>query len=459
MIIRRLVRWIDDRVGGARAARTGVDKAFPDHFSFMLGEIALYAFVVLVVTGVFLTLFFEPSQRTVVYDGDYAPLQGRPMSAAYRSVIRLSFDVRGGLVMRQMHHWAALVFVAAIVTHLGRIFFTGAFRKPREINWVIGVTLLILAIANGFAGYSLLDDLLSGTGLRIAYSLAESIPIIGTWIAFLAFGGLFPGDIIPRLFVVHVLIVPVAIATLIAVHLGLVWRQKHTQFAGPGRTEQNVIGSRFWPTYTAKSISLLFAIFAVIAVLGGLFQINPIWLYGPYEPAAVTIASQPDWYMGWLEGGLRIMPPWEIRALGYQIPNPFFPGVLLPTVTFALLYAYPFLEERVTHDHGNHHLLDRPRDRPVRTAIGVAALTFYGALTIGGASDVLARKLDISVNAMIWTLRTVVIVLPPIVGVLTWRACKDLQARRPPRPAVPRPREPAPVDEHAAEPEAELEPR
>jgi ubiquinol-cytochrome c reductase cytochrome b subunit len=429
MVTRRIARWIDERVGGAKAARSAVDKAFPDHFSFMLGEIALYSFVVLVVTGVFLTLFFEPSQREVVYDGGYAPLEGQSMSAAYRSAIRLSFDVRGGLVMRQMHHWAALVFVAAIVTHLGRIFFTGAFRKPREINWLVGVTLLVLAIANGFMGYSLLDDLLSGTGLRIAYSLAQSIPIVGTWVAMLAFGGEFPGQVIPRLFVMHVLIIPAAIVLLLSVHLGLVWRQKHTQFAGPGRTETNVVGSRLWPTYAAKSLSLLFAVFAVVAALGGLFQINPVWLYGPYESATVTIASQPDWYMGWLEGALRIMPPWEIRLWGYQVPNPFFPGVLLPTVTFLLLYAYPFLERRVTGDRAEHHLLDRPRDRPVRTAIGVAALVFYGTLTIGGASDVLARKLQVSVNSIIWLLRGTVIVLPALAFLVTWRVCVDLHPR------------------------------
>ena len=426
MLARRIARAVDARIGGARAGRSAVDKVFPDHFSFMFGEVALYAFLTLVVTGVFLTLFFEPSQQEVVYTGQYAPLDGRTMSGAYRSVIELSFDVRGGLVMRQIHHWAALVFLAAIVAHLGRIFFTGAFRKPREINWVVGVTLLLLALLNGFAGYSLLDDLLSGTGLRVAYSLMESVPVLGSWLALGAFGGEFPGHIIPRLFIVHVLIVPGAIVALLSVHLAVVWRQKHTQFPGPGRTEDNVVGSRMWPTYATKSVSLFLATFAVLAVLGGIFQINPVWLYGPYEPAAVTIASQPDWYMGWAEGALRIFPPWEVRAFGYQIPNPFFPGVLLPGVTFLALYLYPFVERRLTNDTSEHNLLDRPRDRPVRTAFGVAALTFYAVLSLGGSSDVLARLFDLSVNGIIWTLRAVVLLLPPLAGLITWKVCHDL---------------------------------
>ena len=236
-MIRRLVRWFDDRLGASRFARSSLDKVFPDHWSFMLGEIAMYCFVLLVLTGIYLSFFFVPSDKTVVYHGSYAPLRGVQMSQAYESTIRLSFDVRAGLVMRQIHHWAALVFLATIVAHLCRVFFTGAFRRPREINWVIGVTLLILAIFNGFAGYSLPDDLLSGTGLRIAYSIALAIPVIGTWVAFLLFGGEFPAhDILSRLFVIHVLLVPAAIAILLSAHLAIVWRQKHTQFAGPGRT-------------------------------------------------------------------------------------------------------------------------------------------------------------------------------------------------------------------------------
>ncbi|HEY8200886.1 MAG TPA: cytochrome b, partial [Actinomycetota bacterium] len=297
MITRRAVQFVDDRLGTSGFARSALDKVFPDHWSFMLGEIALYCFVVLVGTGTFLTFFFKASSGEVLYHGSYVPLRNVPVSEAYRSVLNLSFDVRAGMVMRQTHHWAAVVFIAAIVAHLARIFFTGAFRRPREINWIVGLSLLILAIFNGFTGYSLPDDLLSGTGLRIAYSITLSIPVIGTWAAFLLFGGEFPAnDILSRLFVIHVLLIPGLIVALLTLHMAILWRQKHTQFPGPGRTETNVVGSRFWPSYAAKSIGLLLGVIAVLTALGGLAQINPIWLYGPFKPSAVSSPAQPDWY-------------------------------------------------------------------------------------------------------------------------------------------------------------------
>jgi quinol---cytochrome-c reductase cytochrome b subunit len=422
MIVRRTTRWLDDRLGASSFARTALDKVFPDHWSFMLGEIALYCFVILVLTGVYLTFFFVPSSRDMVYQGTYAPLRGVGVSEAYASVLRISFEVRAGMVFRQMHHWAAVVFVAAIVLHLGRIFFTGAFRRPREINWIIGVTLLLLAILNGFTGYSLPDDLLSGTGLRIAYSVALSIPAAGTWLAFLVFGGEFPAhDIISRLYVIHIFLVPAALAALIGIHLALIWHQKHTQFPGPGRTETNVVGSRLWPTYAMKSVALFFAVGAVLGLLGGLAQINPVWLYGPFVPQAVSSPAQPDWYLGWLEGALRLFPNWEIRAFGHTVANPFYPAVLLPGVTFLLLYLWPFLELRFTGDRMHHDLLDRPRDRPVRTGLGATALTFYGVLFFAASNDLIAKLFHIPVNGVTWAFRILVLVLPPIVGLGVYR--------------------------------------
>jgi ubiquinol-cytochrome c reductase cytochrome b subunit len=435
VIIQRLARWIDNRLGASRAARTTLNKVFPDHWSFMLGEVALYCFVILVLTGVYLTFFFTPGTKEVVYDGSYAPLDGVRMSQAYESVLRISFDVRAGLVMRQIHHWAALVFVAAVIAHLMRIFFTGAFRRPREINWMIGVTLLILAIANGFTGYSLPDDQLSGTGLRIAYSVVLSVPVVGVWTAFLIFGGEFPGnEVLTRFYVIHILIVPVAIAVLLGAHLAILVRQKHTQFRGRGRTNTNVVGARLWPTFMAKTLGLFFLTFAVLAALGGLAQINPVWIWGPFEPAAVSAGSQPDWYVGWLEGSLRLFPAWETRLFGFEIPNPFYSGVVVPGITFMLLFAWPFLEARMTRDDAEHHLLDRPRDRPVRTAIGVAALTFYVVLFAAGGNDVLAARFDISVNLITWVFRVFLLALPPLAALLTYRLCKELQAREHDRP-------------------------
>jgi ubiquinol-cytochrome c reductase cytochrome b subunit len=425
-------RWVDDRLRVSKFADGVLNHVFPDNWSFLLGEIAMYCFVILVLTGVYLTFFFHPGSRDVVYEGSYVPLRGVHMSEAYESTISLSFDVRAGLVVRQIHHWTADIFAAAIVVHLCRIFFTGAFRRPREINWIIGVTMLILVIFNGFAGYSLPDDLLSATGLRIGYSILLSIPFAGTWLASLFFGGTYPGPaVVDRLFIIHVLILPALIAVLLGTHLAIVWRQKHTQFPGPGRTEHNVVGLRLWPTYAAKSAGLFAGVFAVGAALGGLAQINPLWLYGPYRTGAVTTAAQPDWYMGWLEGALRLFPAWRVHVFGHTIPEVFWPGVVVPTLTFALLYAWPFLEARVTGDHGDHELLDRPRDRPGRTAIGTGVLTFYIVLFAAGSQDIFVQHLSLTIVTVNRTFRVLLVVAPLVVATVAWKWCRDLSRRTP----------------------------
>jgi len=450
--------WVDDRLRVSKFADSVLNHVFPDNWSFMLGEIAMYCFVILILTGVYLTFFFHPGSRDVVYSGSYGPLRGIHMSEAYESTIALSFDVRAGLVVRQIHHWTALVFAAAVVAHLCRIFFTGAFRRPREINWIIGVTMLILVIFNGFAGYSLPDDLLSATGLRIGYSILLSIPFVGTWIASLFFGGPYPGTaVIGRLFIIHVLILPALIAVLLSAHLAIVWRQKHTQFPGAGRTEHNVTGLRLWPTYAAKSAGLFAAIVAVVSALGGLAQINPIWLYGPYRTGAVTTAAQPDWYMGWLEGSLRLFPPWRLHLFGHTISELFWPGVVVPGVTFALLYAWPFLEARVTRDRVDHQLLDRPRDRPGRTAIGVGVLTFYLMLMVAGSQDIFAQHLDAPIATVDRTLQVLLFVAPIVVALIAWKWCHDLTAR-PPADADDEPPDLDPGPQPEVEPEIEPEP-
>ncbi|MEA2902559.1 MAG: ubiquinol-cytochrome c reductase cytochrome b subunit [Actinomycetota bacterium] len=427
---RKLFRWVDERLGTSHFARKAFDKIFPDHWSFMVGEIAMYCLVVLIVTGVYLTFFFVPASDQVVYHGAYKALEGTTMSAAYASSLHLSFEVRAGLVMRQMHHWAALVFLAALVVHLSRVFFTGAFRKPREVNWIIGVTLLVMSIMNGFFGYSLLDDLLSGTGVRVGYSIALSIPVAGEWLAFLFFGGEFPNtEFITRFFVLHVLLLPAMIVGLLGAHLAILWRQKHTQFKGPGRTETNIEGSRLWPSYAAKSVGLFFIVTAVLAALGGLAQINPVWLYGPYDAAqasAATAGSQPDWYVGWLDGALRVMPGWEIRAFGHTVANPFFPGAVLPGLTFGILYLWPFLERRFTKDRDAHNLLDRPRDAPVRTALGAATLSFYTILFIAGGNDVLSSVFRVAPESITNLFRALIFVVPVLAFFLTRSTCRSL---------------------------------
>lgn len=424
-------RWVDDRVGSAKYLKKQLGKVFPEHWSFMLGEIALYSFIILLLSGTFLSLWFKPSMIEVVYDGSYLPLNGVQMSEAYASTLDISFDIRGGLLMRQIHHWAALFFVAAISVHLLRIFFTGAFRKPRETNWIIGVGLLTLALLEGFAGYSLPDDLLSGTGLRIAQGIMLSIPVVGTYVSFFVFGGEFPGtDFIPRLYTVHVLLVPGIILALITVHMMLIWYQKHTQFPGMGRTQRNVVGFPLFPVYMAKAGGFFFVVFGVTALMGGLFQINPIWLYGPYIPDQITAGSQPDWYIGWLEGALRMMPNLEIVAFGHTLSiNVLFPSVILPGIIFTLMALYPFIEQWATGDKSPHHLLDRPRNAPTRTAIGTMSLSFYLLLWTQGGNDLIASTFDVNVLAITRFMQVAIFVVPPVVFVLTKRICFGLQRR------------------------------
>ncbi len=437
-MIRKYFLAIDDRLQTASFARKALRKAFPDNWSFLIGELALYCFVTLIATGLFLTMFFQADPTVVIYEGSYLPLRGKEMSQAYASVLNLSFDVDGGLLMRQIHHWAALAFIAAISVHAGRVFFTGTFRKPRDLNWLIGWTLLVLALAEGFTGYSLPDDLISGVGLRIAYSVLLSIPVISAWACFLIFGGEVPtDDTVPRFLIFHIMLLPGLVLAFVGAHLGLMWRQKHTNFAGKGRKEYNVVGSQFFPNMVMKMTGLMAAVFGILALTGAIFQINPIWLYGPYDPAQVAQPSQPDWYIGWLEGALRLFPDWSIVIGGYTFPNVFFPGIVLSGVFFGIMFMWPTIERKITKDEGIHHILDRPRDVPWRTAVGVAAFTFMFVLTLAGSNDVLAKYFGVNVDSLTIFLRYIVVLGPILAGIIAWRICLGLQ-RSELHPAYPR---------------------
>ncbi|MET9765445.1 cytochrome bc complex cytochrome b subunit [Streptomyces sp. NPDC006372] len=426
----RLADWFDRRLGIHTLGRKYLRKVFPDHWSFLLGEICLYSFVVLVLTGVYLTLFFHPSMNEVTYQGGYTALNGVRMSEAYASTLDISFDVRGGLLIRQLHHWAALVFVAGMLTHMMRHFFTGSFRKPREVNWLFGWLLLFLGLFEGLFGYSLPDDLLSGTGLRFVHGALLSVPIVGTYLAMFLFGGEFPGhDIVARFYSLHVLLIPGVMAALIVAHLLLVVYHKHTQFAGPGRSERNVVGAPFMPVYLAKAGGFFFLVSGVLALMAAVATINPVWSYGPYRADQVSTGAQPDWYLGFAEGLVRIMPGWEITLWGHTLVL----GVLIPIVVFPLLLlfigVYPVLEARFTDDRQEHHLLDRPRDRPVRTAIGAAWISLYLVLLAGGGNDIVATRFHLSINAVTWTVRVAMFVVPAAVFVVTRRICLGLRLR------------------------------
>jgi ubiquinol-cytochrome c reductase cytochrome b subunit len=429
---------VDSRYHLAAATRRQLNKVFPTHWSFLLGEIAMYSFVILLLTGVYLTLFFDPSMQDVTYNGVYQPLRGVEMSKAYASALDISFEVRGGLFVRQVHHWAALMFSAAIMVHLARIFFTGAFRRPREANWIIGSLLLILSMFEGYFGYSLPDDLLSGIGLRAALSsITMGMPVIGTWLHWALFGGDFPcggagddctaaGYIIPRMYALHILLIPGIILGLIGAHLAFVWFQKHTQFPGPGRTEHNVVGVRVMPIFAVKSGAFFALTTGILGLMGGLLQINPIWNLGPYKPSQVSAGSQPDFYMMWTEGLARIWPAWEFYIGHHTIPAVVWVALIMGLV-FTLLVIYPFLEKVFSGDRAHHNLLQRPRDVPVRTAIGAMAIAFYMVLTLSAMNDVLAFKFHVSLNATTWIGRIGMIVLPPFVYFIAYRWAIGLQ--------------------------------
>jgi ubiquinol-cytochrome c reductase cytochrome b subunit len=450
-VTRRLVRWLNERTGSASFIHRSLRYAFPDHWSFLLGEVALYAFIVLVATGIYLTFFFDPSTSPTVYHGSYGPLDGVEMTRAYRSVLNISFDVKAGLLIRQTHHWAADVFVASIVLHLMRVFFTGAYRKPRDVTYVIGVVILFVSLLEGFLGYSLGDDLLSGMGLAIAYSVALSIPFIGANMGQLIWGGQFPGtpDFWPRMYIGHVLLIPLLIATLLTAHLALVASRHHTQFAGRGRSERKLIGVPSFPGQAPRSLGLFAAVAAALVLLGGLIQINPVWLWGPYHVGSATNGAQPDWYLGWLIGALRIVPSFDVVIANRTVvPNPFWGGALFPLAVMTLLLAWPWLERKFSGDYGVHNLLQRPRDNPTRTGLGAAVLSLAVLVFLAGSADRVFVFIGLDYGAQIWFYRFAVVLLPPLIFWVTRRFCRALlEADR--------------VDaiQHAAEEEAKAEAR
>ncbi len=426
------VRFIDERTAAAPLLRKGLRYLFPDNWSFLLGEVALYSFIVLIATGIYLALFFDPSTAKTVYHGPYTPLDGQQMSGAYKSVLDISFSYKAGLLIRQTHHWAADVFVAAMVMHLMRVFFTGAFRKPRELIWIIGLVMLFTAFLEGYLGYSLVDDLLSGMGLAIGYGVGLSIPLIGGPMTQALFGAPFPGkpELWSRMYIAHVLLIPILLAVLITIHLALVMARHHSQFRQSKRhTERKVVGVPLFPGQTPRSLALVFFVAAVLFLLGGLVQINPIWQWGPFEPWLGTNGAQPDWYLGWLIGALRLMPSFDVTIGHFTlIPNPFWGGALFPLVVLGVLAMFPWIERRLTGDHTVHNLLDRPRDAPNRTAFGVAMFAWVFLIFAFGAADRIFVLWGLSYNTQLYIFRIGIWVVPLALFFLVRRVCRELQA-------------------------------
>jgi len=431
-VIRRAVRFVDTRTATTPIVRKTLRYLFPDHWSFLLGEVALYAFLVLVATGIYLTFFFVDSTRDVVYHGPYVPLQGQHMSEAYRSVLNISTTVKAGLLIRQTHHWAANVFTAAIILHLFRVFFTGAYRKPRGLIYAIGVTMLMVTLLEAYVGYSLVDDLLSGMGLVIGYSVGLSLPLVGGNLMSWLFHGPFPGQASfwPRMYVAHVFLFPVLIGSLLTVHLLLVAMRHHTQFRQTtSESEHAARGVPTFPGQAPRSLGLLFGTAGILFLLGGLVQINPIWLWGPYHTYLSTNGAQPDWYLGWLIGGLRLVPSIDVTIGHYTlVPNPFWGGAAFPLVVFGFLYCWPAIERKFTGDYAFHNLLERPRDNPMRTAVGIGMVTWVLLVFIAGSSDRVYVWLNVSYTSQIDVYRVLVFVIPLLAAAIAHRVCEELVA-------------------------------
>ena len=429
-------RLTDRAAAAVRGSRAGTairglrTRAVPTHWSFLFAEVALYAFVIVLVTGVFLTFFYDPSRTVVTYDGSYLPLQGIDVSRAFDSTMHISFEVRGGLLVRQAHHWASLLMLAALGVHLLSMFFTGAFRRPRQLNWLVAFAVFVLSLIAGWTGYALPDDMLSGSGLRIVHGVILGIPIVGTWLSFLVFGGEFPSNIIANFYPVHAIIVPLAILALVAVYVVLLVVQKPAQFAAPGRTDDNVVGVPLLPNYALRMGGLFFIVFALVMAIGATVTISPVWNYGPAAPGDASAGSQPDWYMGFLDGALRLVPPgWEVVLFGRTLAI----GVLAPVVVIGLFLVtvavYPFVEAWITGDKREHHILDRPRNAPVRTAIGVAGVLFYATLWGSASSDIVATHLRLSVEGVIHFYQAMLLVAPVVGFVVARKVALALQRK------------------------------
>ena len=413
------------------AALTGFRlRAVPNRWSLMFGVASLACLSVLVVTGIFLLVFYDPSTATITYRGEYGPLQGVPVSRAFSSTMHISFEVRGGLLMRQAHHWAALVLPATLMLQMLSSFFTGGFRKPRRLGWLLLCLTFLLALAAGWSGYALPDDMLSGTGLRIVEGIVIGIPVVGTRLSSILIGGEFPGELITHLYWVHILVVPFGLLLVLLARLLAAHRTRPPHSPGPGRTEDNTVGLRLFPTAAVKAGGYFLLTTGVLVLMAGLLTISPIWLLGPSSPSNASAGSQPDWYTGFLDGALRLVPPgWEVVWFGTTWPL----AVLIPQAVIGLFLtlvaAYPFVEGRLTGDTAEHHLLDRPRDTPTRTGAGVAGLVFFGTLLTAGSTDLIAVQFHLSIEGLVHLLQVLLVLGPMTAFALTRRICLGLQAK------------------------------
>ncbi|ADQ69022.1 menaquinol-cytochrome c reductase cytochrome b subunit precursor [Halogeometricum borinquense DSM 11551] len=450
----RTYNWLDSRFD-LDNGRAFLGKAFPAEDSFLLGEVALFCFVMLALTGMFLGMFFEPSTSAVEYEGSVAAFQGEEVPEAFASVLHITYDIPFGMFIRRIHHWAAHLFVASIGLHMLRVFFTGAYRNPREPNWVVGTGLAGLAMGAAYTGYALPFDEFAATATGIGYNLATSIPFVGSVVGKVVFGGEFPSSAtIPRLYFFHVLVIPVAIAILLAIHMAILVRQKHTEAprnddvrgaeppqstrtpdagaVSDGGTETAVakeddtvvVGLPAFPNQAAVSAVVFFLTLATLAALGGFFPVHNIAEYGPNNPAGTPELIMPDWFLMWVYGFLKLLPSWmsfTIPVVGVHVSTEFVGGVLLPTVVFGAIAVWPFIDYR----ENPVHFTASPLDRPWQTAVGVAAIQFIMIASIAGMNNLLGRALDVGTEVVNPILTVALFVVPGVSGLLTYRLLQD----------------------------------
>ena len=401
-------------------------RLFANHWSQLFGEVAFYSFAFVLVSGVFLTFFYDPSVDRVIYDGSYTPLSGVEMSKALESTLAISFDVQGGMLMRQLHHWASLIMVAAILIHLAAAFFTGAFSKPRELRWVVAFLILVMTMAAGFTGAALPDDLLSNTSLVIMDGVMKSIPVVGTWISALVFGGPFPGDVLAQFYPLHVIALPAVVLWLFVVAGVLALVHKPAIMPRRGR-ESRGIPLRL---AMARSGGRFFVVGAISLVVAATVTVNPIWNYGPADPGHASAGAGPLWYLAFLDGALRLVPPgWEFELLGYTVTLAVLVPVGIVSLFLLALAVYPFLEAWITGDRRDRDILDRPRNAPTRTAIGVAGILFYAVLWATAGADTIAVQFGLSIEATLWTMRVLVVAAPLVGFLVARRVCAALQRK------------------------------
>ena len=429
LVTDRVTRWLDERTRLTRGLESLRKRVVPDHWSLLFGQIAVASFVICSLSGVFLMFFYDPSTTPVVYDGAYEGLRGVEMSRALESTVHLSLEVRGGLLMRQLHHWSASVMIAAVMLHLLRVFFTGAFRKPRELTWLLWFGILLAGMGAGLTGHILPDDALSGTSLMVMDGLLKGIPIIGTWLSALVFQGRFPTGAVDTFYPLHVLLLPAVIVVFLLVIGMLHVRHKPAQFRGPGRTEHNVVGRPFMVALV-RSGGLFCIVFSVLTLIAATTQVNPVWTYGPADPSVASAGGGALWYLAFLDGAQRLVPPgWEFVFLDRTWTPAIFVPLAVGGLFFLTAMIYPFIERWIVGDNAAHHLLTRPRNAPPRTGIGVAGIVFYGVMWIAGGSDTIALHFSLGNEALIHTLQVAFFLWPVVSFILTKRICLGLQRK------------------------------